>query len=192
MLNRLLNLPTFAFIIVLFGGFGSTLRAEGWFNWSSGSPKVDTELVNKYKGMLAGKSELSLSRRELKDNDVLALALALKENTSLKILDVDHNKITAVGATALAEVLAQHNGIKKVNISSNEIGDKGAAAWALVLEKNNSLETINLSNNLISLDGITPIANFTKNQQETAGTFVKRKSPWHSRTAYSHGCSQEK
>jgi len=63
--------------------------------------------------------KLNLSSNLLKDNAVIAIAKALLKNTNLKVLILSHNKISDIGATALANALLQNNTLKKLDLANN-------------------------------------------------------------------------
>lgn len=98
------------------------------------------------KALLTGPENLELKAliKRLKENDpmltapklgnpyfmydpenLIALAEALKNNTTLTTLDLTDNHIGAKGATALADMLKNNKTLTVLNLAYNKIGDEG-------------------------------------------------------------------
>ncbi len=86
-------------------------------------------------------TELDLSNSGLTDADIIALCIALKNNTNLTSLVLLNNKISDTGAQALAESKI----LSMLNLQHNKIGVVGVQALA----KSTTLTTLAISGNLI-------------------------------------------
>ena len=73
-----------------------------------------------------------------------ALAVILKESSSLSFVSLEWNQIASEGATSLAEALAFNTSLLHVDLRNNGIGDDGALALAKMLEENDTLKTLDL------------------------------------------------
>lgn len=108
-------------------------------------------------------TELRLAGKKLGDAGVVAIANALKTNTSLKIvLDLSDNDIGDEGAEALAEMLKVNSTLECVEIYYNHIGIKGAKALADALKINTSLTDLDLEQNDILDEGAIALADALK------------------------------
>ena len=82
------------------------------------------------------------------DDNVLALAEALKANTTLKRLDINHRMLFDSGAIAVAEALKGNKSLTFLNMTCNCIGPAGMHGLADALKVNTSLKWIDLRDNL--------------------------------------------
>eukprot|EP00435_Cladocopium_sp_Y103_P019087 s843_g4.t1 len=93
-----------------------------------------------------------------------ALAEALKMNTSVANINLEHNKIGSEGAealaealkinqSALAEALKMNRSVTKIDLVFNNIGAEGAKALAEALKMNTSVTNIDLGWNYIDDEG---------------------------------------
>jgi Ran GTPase-activating protein (RanGAP) involved in mRNA processing and transport len=81
----------------------------------------------------------------------MALAAALKGNSSLTALMLDDNNIDDLGAAALGEALRVNTSLASLHLYNNSIGDKGALSILSTLtECNNTLHRLELEGNDIS------------------------------------------
>jgi NLR family CARD domain-containing protein 3 len=94
-------------------------------------------------------AKLGLSRnRSIGDGGVVAIANALKFNTSLTKLDLRNNRIRDGGAAALGEALKVNTSLTELNLHNNSIADGGASSLLKVLTKyNTTLRYLNLTGN---------------------------------------------
>ncbi|KAL0240076.1 hypothetical protein GEMRC1_010183 [Eukaryota sp. GEM-RC1] len=77
-------------------------------------------------------------------------------------INLDSNSIGNEGAIAIAEALKVNSSLSTINLYSNSIGNEGAIAIAEALKVNSSLSTINLNNNSIGNEGAIAIAEALK------------------------------
>ena len=103
-----------------------------------------------------------LSDNHISDQGAADLAEALKRNTSLTQLDLPGNDISAQGAAALAEALKRNTSLTQLDLSHNSISDQGAAGLAEALKQNTSLTHLDLSGNDISDQGAAALAEALK------------------------------
>ena len=107
--------------------------------------------------------ELDLSDNDkIRDEGVTALALALKGNTTLEVLDLGSNKISDEGATALAIAIKGNTTLHTLSLDKNQISDKGATALAYAMPGNRTLQRLYLHYNQISDEGATALAQAMK------------------------------
>ena len=104
---------------------------------------------------------LTLTLR-ISEAHVVALAEALKQNTSLTQLDLSYNDISAQGVAALAEALKHNTSLTQLDLSDNDISDQGAADLAEALKQNTSLTQLDLTDNDISAQGAAELAEALK------------------------------
>jgi Ran GTPase-activating protein (RanGAP) involved in mRNA processing and transport len=95
-----------------------------------------------------------------------ALAAVLKENSTIKEIDIDlhGNHIGGEGAAALAG-LKVNSSLQTLNLTWNKIGDDGAVALAAGLKVNSSLQTLNLTWNKIGDEGAVALAEALKDNK---------------------------
>ncbi|XP_042517985.1 RAN GTPase-activating protein 2-like isoform X2 [Macadamia integrifolia] len=108
----------------------------------------------------AGLREVYLSYLNLENEGATALANALKESaTSLEILDLAGNDITAKAAPAIAACVAVKQFLTKLNLAENDLKDEGAIIIAKALEDGHSqLEEVDLSTTSIRRAGARLLA----------------------------------
>jgi hypothetical protein len=107
-------------------------------------------------------AKLKLGYNEIGDSGAVALADALKTNTSITKIDLKSNEIGDSGAVALADALKTNTSITKIDLSSNTIGVSGAVALADALKTNTSVTTIDLGWNEIRDAGAVALADALK------------------------------
>ncbi|KAJ4461545.1 hypothetical protein PAPYR_2136 [Paratrimastix pyriformis] len=73
---------------------------------------------------------LDLQRNQMTPREVDSLTEALRANTTLRYLDLSHNKVNDAGAMQFARLLEQHQatGLRQLGLVGNEIGIEGATA----------------------------------------------------------------
>lgn len=96
------------------------------------------------------------------DNKVIAIAEALKTNTTLLKLALDGNHIISSGVRAIAEALNINTTLTILSLNSNRIYRSGISALAKTLKINKTLKTLNLEYTCIDKDGAILIANALK------------------------------
>ena len=125
-----------------------TMNFDNVCNWLASSPKGVTEALFFSYG--------------LGDAHVVALAKALKGNTTLKRLDLGLNSIGTEGAKALAVLLKDDTSLTNLDLWNNNIGDDGADALAEALKINKTLSTLVVSQNDISTDAANNLKDAAK------------------------------
>ena len=96
------------------------------------------------------------------DNKVIAIAEALKTNTTLLKLALDGNHIISSGVRAIAEALNINTTLTILSLNSNKIYRSGISALAKTLKINKTLKTLNLEYTCIDKYGARLIANALK------------------------------
>ena len=104
-------------------------------------------------------SQLWLRDNPIGDKGLQTIFDALKQNKTLKELDVSHCDIalTDTGVASLADALHTNNTLERLDISSNQIRKEGASYLARVLNGTNVLIHLWLSNNPIGDKGLQTI-----------------------------------
>ncbi|XP_065897457.1 uncharacterized protein [Dysidea avara] len=100
---------------------------------------------------------MSLQKLDVSSCNILCevLSNSLRKNTTLKELNMSHNKITIQD---IAEIVKFNLTLQKLNISNCGILDDGAAIISNNLNKNDALKELNMSNNKISFKVVKDIA----------------------------------
>jgi len=73
--------------------------------------------------------------RKIGDDGVIAIANALKHNTSLTELLLHNNSIGELGTTSIANVLKHNSSLTNLDFGHNNIGDTGATNIVNSLKK---------------------------------------------------------
>ncbi|KAG0196244.1 hypothetical protein BGX28_010383 [Mortierella sp. GBA30] len=104
---------------------------------------------------------LDLRKCSVGDKKTQALAEALKANTTLTNLNLGENSIE-YGAVALAEALKTNSTLTTLNLGWNSIGDNGAVALSEALKSNSALTTLNLEGNVTRDNGAVALSKAIK------------------------------
>ena len=98
-------------------------------------------------------TSLLLSNLSISSSHVIPLAEALRVNTTLKLLDLNHNKIDCSGARTLAQALKKNQSLIYLNLRHNKISDAGAENFVEVLQCNKTLMILDLMDNMMTKPG---------------------------------------
>ena len=98
-------------------------------------------------------TSLLLSNLSISSSHVIPLAEALRVNTTLKLLDLNHNKIDCSGARTLAQALKKNQSLIYLNLRDNKISDAGAENFVEVLQCNKTLMILDLMGNMMTKPG---------------------------------------
>ncbi|KAL7816819.1 RNI-like protein [Trichoderma aethiopicum] len=92
------------------------------------------------------------------------LSEGLNHASQLRILDLQDNTFTIMGARALAKVVPTWADLQELGVGDSLLSAKGSLllAAALALEKNKKLETLRLQYNDIKSEGVRALANAAK------------------------------
>ncbi|KAJ1555217.1 hypothetical protein HK096_006720 [Nowakowskiella sp. JEL0078] len=91
-------------------------------------------------------------------SDLKSLAVSLRYNTVLQLLDLGYKSIGDVGAKIIANALQDNNTLQVLYLYDNNIKNDGVIAIASMLHYNSSLKFIHLGNNDIEDVGILTLA----------------------------------
>ena len=94
-------------------------------------------------------TKLKLNKNQISNDGVIALAEALKDNTTITTLDIGMNYIGPSGAEALAEALKVNKTLTTLLMKDNYISDKGTVFLAEALKVNTTLTKLDISMNYI-------------------------------------------
>lgn len=96
---------------------------------------------------------INLPENSIKDDGVLYMVQALKNNSTLKHLNLANNMVSNKGAKSIAVLLSiKKSSIESIDLSGNNIGSEGIEYIYQGIQSSASLKLVNLSNNP---DGIT-------------------------------------
>jgi ribosomal protein S25 len=90
-------------------------------------------------------------------NTAIALAEALKENTSIIYIDIGESDIGDKGAEALAKAFEINNTLRTIVLDNNKISDYGAKAILEALKVNTTLTNLILKDNTIDTEILNQI-----------------------------------
>eukprot|EP00667_Euglena_gracilis_P024322 EG_transcript_27904 len=80
----------------------------------------------------------------IRDEETVALAVALRTNSTVEKVDLSYNGIGPEGAKALAKALRTNATLREVNLYNNGIGDEGTVALAVALRTNSTVQKVDL------------------------------------------------
>ena len=98
------------------------------------------------------------SRNNITSEGWVHLFKALCSNTSLKKLNVSHNKLGMKGSVALAEMLSCNKSLTQLNVSECDIPEAGLREIARGLLQNTSLKKLDISHNKPGMEGSVALA----------------------------------
>ena len=104
--------------------------------------------------------QLNLSNTRISATDATTQALRkmLRENKTLKHLDLSQNKtFSDLGAQCVCQGLQHNTTLVSLDLSNTRLTDEGAVYIAQLLTSNNSLRTLDISQNSIGVDGFDRI-----------------------------------
>ena len=111
--------------------------------------KKRSKMLRRWKRELRGKTIVDLKRKNLTDEDAIAIGELLKTNNTLKGLYLHNNNITDV--QSIGEGLKTNSTLTSLSLSSNNItDDSGIQSIIDGLKTNNTLRVLYLHNNPLS------------------------------------------
>ncbi|CAF1061351.1 unnamed protein product [Rotaria sordida] len=114
------------------------------------NPELEKKLAEK-----KNTAKLELESMNLTDKDMEIVAhYALKNNTKLTSLNLNSNKIQALGAQHLSNALRQNKTLTTLRLRRNRIENKGAQYLSDALRQNATLTTLELVCNFIGDEGV--------------------------------------
>jgi Ran GTPase-activating protein (RanGAP) involved in mRNA processing and transport len=112
-------------------------------------------------------TSLDISNNRMGDDGVKPICEALKQNSSLKVLDLNASKsntsdgeIGPQGAQYLADMLSVNGGLTALDLSSNDLKDEGVSAVCKAIKSNKEtkLASLNVKKNGIGSIGANAVA----------------------------------
>ncbi|CAM9502492.1 unnamed protein product [Ectocarpus sp. 13 AM-2016] len=106
-----------------------------------------------------------MSDNEICDEGLAGLARAVARNSSIRLLELCFNRITAAGAEALAKSIWGTTGLKALRLDNNQAGtyhDRGAQALAIALPTL-GLETLDVGFSHVGTAGVAALMQATAN-----------------------------
>ena len=116
-----------------------------------GITSITPSLVDYLKDRGSSLKELNLAHNKFSDDGVQRLAMALSQS-NLRVLNLSNNAITDVGITFLAEGIVG-SGLLELNLRSNKVTDQGINLLASVLD-HTRLHSLDVSSNRLSDEGV--------------------------------------
>jgi hypothetical protein len=92
-------------------------------------------------------TSLKYLKKQISNNEGIAIARVLMQNTTLESLSINECKIDDDVTKAIAGALKKNKTLTTLNLSNNDIGDDGVLAIATALKKNKTLTYIYLEDN---------------------------------------------
>ncbi|XP_048867187.1 leucine-rich repeat-containing protein 34 [Brienomyrus brachyistius] len=89
----------------------------------------------------------------LRDDDVLALCVTLRQDVTVAGLDLRYNRVTDEGAQHLADLLQHNVAIEHLDLMCNDIEAEGAELLANSLHGNSTLRSLRMAGNKIASRG---------------------------------------
>jgi Ran GTPase-activating protein (RanGAP) involved in mRNA processing and transport len=146
---------------------GALLEADLSFS-DCKTEKQQVELARALASSTCRVATLGLCSNKIRGDGAVALADALKANTSVIEIDLHNNEIWDSGAVALADALKTNTSVTTINLRRNTIGNSGAVALADALKANTSVIEIILSENVIGDAGAVELADALKTNNTVA------------------------
>ncbi|DAZ96323.1 TPA: hypothetical protein N0F65_008447 [Lagenidium giganteum] len=100
-----------------------------------------------------GVVELNISWNQICRSGAVAIGIALRENTALKILNLSMNRFADAGGEQVAAAMGQNSSLTDLDLSRNGIGGRSAVAFGFYLRKNSSLVRLRLEENHLGSTG---------------------------------------
>jgi hypothetical protein len=107
---------------------------------------------------MASNRRLSLSSRNINDDNIKVIADNLLHNLILRFLILSRNNIGLEGIKKLCVSLRSNNTLTRLDLSSNKFGSEGVILIAETLHVNSSIQRLDLCNTLIDVKGARAIA----------------------------------
>ena len=108
-----------------------------------------TTILERSKSNDPEMSRIDLINMRIDDNEAIALAEALKNNSVVKILDLFRNRIGDRGAMAFAELFQNNHTLEKVYFWGARMGEDGIEALVKALENNFSITELGVNDDRI-------------------------------------------
>ena len=94
-----------------------------------------------------GVKNLNMSKCSLGNKNTLVLGECLKNNETIRVLNISHNGITDQGFKSFQNLFTKNNTIEKLDVSSNFISDVTAREFVKSMKFNRSLKKLNFYDN---------------------------------------------
>ncbi|XP_065909707.1 NLR family CARD domain-containing protein 3-like [Dysidea avara] len=101
---------------------------------------------------------LDISHNKITATGITAIAMVLSYNTSLEVLTISSCSIDHNGAKAMANAITNNIILKELHIGANIFGDRGAVVLLEAVVKNSTLKVLDISSNHIRDLGAEAIA----------------------------------
>ncbi len=125
-------------------------------------------------------TQLDVSKNELMDDGVAAIARSLKKNKALKVLNIKDTNCLSEGFKTLAEVLQSNTTLHKVVLSQNSIKSELKEKIKELSDKNKTFKTR------------VEMPNIQKEASQLKKNLSKHTRTWHSMEEEAHHINQEK
>eukprot|EP00668_Euglena_longa_P002267 GGOE01002615.1.p1 GENE.GGOE01002615.1~~GGOE01002615.1.p1 ORF type:complete len:754 (-),score=249.26 GGOE01002615.1:282-2360(-) len=120
--------------------------------------EVDKTANTRRSNTLRAIPKVDFSLKTFMDTGPMALAEAMKENNTLRHLELSNYQISSKCARALGEMLAHNSALQSLALEDNYISSEGAWALARELRRNSSLTHLSLRHNILLDEGAVAVA----------------------------------
>ncbi|XP_072514409.1 leucine-rich repeat-containing protein 34 [Salminus brasiliensis] len=117
---------------------------------------------------------LDLRYNRISDEGAVHLADLLQENVALQSLDLMCNDIEVLGAERIAKSLHRNVTLKRLRMTGNKIGNKGAMHLASMMQINTSLEELDMSDCDLGTQSLIAFAIVLSNNRTVLSINVSR------------------
>ncbi|KAL0240793.1 hypothetical protein GEMRC1_006029 [Eukaryota sp. GEM-RC1] len=150
-----------------------TYKVKPVIDWGN----LSSELKQCYEGVMANKClSIQLRSNSIGNEGAIAIADALRVNTSVLWMALKDNSIGSEGAIAIADALKVNSTVTDVHLEDNSIGNEGAIAIADALKINSTVTELCLHNNSIGNAGVIAIADALKVNSSVSTLWLDKNS----------------
>jgi hypothetical protein len=120
-------------------------------------------------------TELDFFGQNLTDIESIKLACLLEDNTSVKFLNVEYNKLGPKVGLALAQMLSRNQTLQQLNVRDNQLGETSVRAIMKALQfNNNSLLRLDIKGNTPEHINVQQISINDLNKQNKITKYLDR------------------
>jgi len=107
---------------------------------------------------------------------LVALHQLLKVNTTIEIVDLKNNRLTANCARIIADIIRDSNSVKKIDLRWNEIGEEGGEQILASLQETKKRIVIDLNGNKLDEDTLAQINDYVSESAHSQRSLMEGRS----------------